>query len=70
MAENDEKEGWGNPDPFNQRSKFHYFRQGRSLCRKWGFYRGDVEQGQDDHSDNCGTCKKRKLVENATQDTE
>lgn len=61
--ENKIQEGWGNPEPYSSRSKFHYFREGRSLCRKWGFYFGDLEQGQDDHSDNCSACKKAKLQE-------
>lgn len=50
------REGWG----FPQRSqKAHYFTEdGRSLCGKWGFYHGDVEQGNDDSADNCTACKK------------
>jgi hypothetical protein len=56
-------EGWGNPEPFNSRSKFHYFRGGMSLCRKWGFYRGDLEQGNDEHWENCGKCQKSRLAE-------
>lgn len=57
------QEGWGNPDPYSLLSKFHYFRNGMSLCGKWGFFRGDVEQGQDDHSDNCTACKRKKIKE-------
>lgn len=50
------REGWG----FPQRSqKAHYFTEdGRSLCGKWGFYHGDVEQGNGDSADNCTACKK------------
>ena len=50
------KEGWGFP---RGSQKAHYFQEdGMSLCRKWGFYRGDKEQGNDDSPDNCIACKK------------
>lgn len=64
-------EGWGNPSPFDSRSKFHYFRKGMSLCRKWGIPVGQIalEQGNDDHSDNCAPCKRLKLRE-STQNSE
>jgi hypothetical protein len=56
------KEGWGFPGKSN---KAHYFIEGRSLCRKWGFYLGELEQGKDESPDNCAECKraltKRKL---------
>ena len=58
--------GWWNPQPFNARSKFHYIgKDGRSLCRKWHYLKGTIEEGQDEHSDNCATCKKKKLAMNA-----
>lgn len=55
--------GWGNPQPFSGRSKFHYYDEdGRSLCHKWARLGGqpEVEEGMDDHSDNCAECKRRK----------
>lgn len=49
--------GWGRPA---NATKWHYFPQdqGMSLCHKWGFYFGTVEQGSDDHPDNCAECKR------------
>lgn len=54
--------GWGNPDPYSTRSKFHYFTYfGMSLCHRWHRFAGkpDVEDDKDDHPDNCSTCKKK-----------
>lgn len=59
--------GWGNPRPFDSRSKFHYYGEdGRSLCGRYGRIAGqpEVEQGMDDHSDNCAECKRRKVALN------
>lgn len=55
------KEGWtwiiGSP-------KWHYMRDGYSLCRKWFLLRtGDLEQGNDTSSDNCKACMKKLLKE-------
>ena len=65
------KTGWWNPDPFRSTSKFHYVdKSGRSLCRKWGYIgRGLVEEGMDDHADNCAACKKAKLKLDANSTT-
>ena len=50
-------EGWGAP---GCSKKYHYFTaDGRSLCMKIGFYRGEREQGNDDSPDNCAECRKR-----------
>ena len=39
--------------------KWHYFRDGRSLCKKWMNLAGnEFEQGNDDSVDNCPTCRK------------
>lgn len=57
-----EKEtGWGNPSPFTGKSKFHFFQDGRSLCGKWMRFNGsfELEEGNDDHRDNCAACKKK-----------
>jgi len=49
--------GWGRPA---SSQKWHYFdRFGRSLCGRWGFYLGPVEQGKDAHLDNCTECRRR-----------
>lgn len=56
--------GWGNPKPFSTRSKFHYYGEdGRSLCGKWFRFAGqpEVEEGMDEHSDNCAECKRKKV---------
>ena len=58
--------GWWNPRPFSPVAKFHYLDgNGRSLCCKWagfGLTEDDVEEGDDDHKDNCAVCRKRKLA--------
>lgn len=55
--------GWWNPEPYKRRSKFHYVgTDGRSLCRRWGYIRGSIEEGQDNHSDNCAICRKKKAA--------
>lgn len=51
------EEGWGFP---RQSKKAHYFYDLTALCGKWGFYRGPLEKGNDDSSDNCSECKRRK----------
>ncbi len=50
------KEGWGFPGTYR---KAHYFVDGMSLCRKWCFYHGPLEQGEDDHPDNCVACMRK-----------
>lgn len=57
--------GWWNPSPFDSRSKFHYVGlDRRTLCGKWAFIgRGDIEDGQDEHPDNCATCRRKKLAQ-------
>jgi hypothetical protein len=54
--------GWWNPRPFAANAKFHYVGEdGRTLCGKWAYMGlGEVEEGQDDHKDNCAECKRRK----------
>lgn len=49
------KEGWGFP---GRSKKAHYFVDSMSLCRKWGFYYGSLEQGNDDSPDNCAACRR------------
>jgi hypothetical protein len=60
-----DRQGWGNPQPFSSKSKFHYFRDGRSLCGKWGDLFGlmELDDKNHNHSENCAQCKKRKLAE-------
>jgi len=48
-------EGWG----FPRSRKAHYFVDGMSLCNKYGFYRGSLEQGNDDSPDNCAACRRK-----------
>lgn len=52
-------EGWC--QPWKSR-KWHYFRNGRSLCGKWGFP-GRLTAGMDDSPDNCAVCKRKRLAE-------
>jgi len=49
------KEGWGFP---RLSKKAHYFVDTMALCRKWGFYTGPLEQGNDKSPDNCAACMK------------
>ena len=48
-------EGWGLP---GRSKKWHYFNGSFSLCKKWGFYFGSKELGNDDSEDNCKQCQK------------
>lgn len=61
--------GWWNPTPYSKRRRviFHYVAEdGRTLCRKWAYVGlGTLEEGNDDHWDNCSECKKKKLALNA-----
>lgn len=37
--------------------KWHYFRDGKSLCKKWMILSSkELEAGNPDHPDNCKTC--------------
>lgn len=64
--ENDKlsKTGWWNPSPFSMQRKvtFHYVTaDGRTLCCRWAYMgEGLVEEGKDDHKENCKTCVKKK----------
>ena len=49
-------QGWAFP---NGSRKAHWFDGSMSLCRKYGFYFGPVETGNDNSSDNCTECKRR-----------
>lgn len=43
---------------FNSR-KWHYFRNGRSVCGRYAILgAGDFEQGNDTSPDNCAQCRK------------
>jgi len=68
MSSQEIKEGWGfSPHLSN---KWHYFINGMSLCGKIGFFKGDLEQGNDDSTDNCTACKKalqRRRAKELTQ---
>lgn len=58
--------GWRNPRPMTLSSKFHYIDpSGRSLCGKWLRVGGTVEEGKDEHSDNCKECMRRKKKNDA-----
>lgn len=53
------KEGWGRNPNMN---KWHYFVEGAdmTLCRQWFvFIVPFLEQGKDDHPDNCAKCKRK-----------
>jgi len=56
------KEGWnwifGSP-------KWHYFRDGKSLCGKWMILgkNESAETGNDESKSNCKVCSRKKLKE-------
>lgn len=52
----DIKEGRGFP---GGSKKAHYFVDSMSLCRRWGFYYGSLEQGNDDSPDSCAACMRK-----------
>lgn len=55
------REGWN--WLFNS-SKWHYFREGRSLCGKWmTLGNPEYQQGNDNSPDNCAACKRKLLKE-------
>lgn len=45
--------------------KWHYFRDGKSLCRNWMLLRNPSEgfSGDMDSSDNCADCARRRAKE-------
>jgi hypothetical protein len=56
-----DEQGWWNPQPFSSRSKFHYVgSDGRSLCGKWLYFKGDLDNSKDDHPDNCAACQRKR----------
>lgn len=55
------KEGWYY---LSNSPKWHYFRDGRSLCGRWAtFAKEGFEQGNDGSPDNCMGCQKKLLKE-------
>lgn len=67
LDEKSKREGWGST-PLSR--KWHYFVNGMSLCGKIGFFKGELEQGNDDSNDNCTACKKALLRLRAKQKVE
>ena len=59
MAE--KKEGW----EYKYKSpKWHYFKNGQSICGKWMYLGDDLEKGNNNSPDNCKSCiKKLKALE-------
>lgn len=60
MANKEEiKEGWKHL--LNARN-WHYFRDGRSLCGRWGTFSDEgLELGNDNSPDNCKKCREKLL---------
>ena len=56
-------EGWGLIRPGDR--KAHYYRATMSLCRRVGFYRGDLEPDTSPGPDDCAACRKVLTRENA-----
>ena len=59
------KEGWG---WLHNSTKWHYFREGRSLCGKWMMLGSgdDLETGNYNSPDNCKGCKNKLAKEKET----
>ncbi|MFA5559935.1 MAG: hypothetical protein WDA59_10885 [Methanofastidiosum sp.] len=52
-----QKEGW---TWLSNSPKWHYFRNGQSLCGKWGLLGNhELEQGKNNSPDNCAICRKK-----------
>lgn len=55
--EDEKKEGW---KWLSNSPKWHYFREGRSLCGKFMcFSMSDLEQGNNESPENCKACRKK-----------
>ena len=51
--------GWWTPTPNRQNARFHYVDvDGVTLCKKWMVSGGHIEEGKDDHPDNCKECRR------------
>ena len=54
-------EGW---KPLMNSQKWHYFREGRSLCRKWMCLGdGELDPRTMKSPDNCAECYRRRMAE-------
>lgn len=69
------KTGWGNPSwdssyRSEARPEYHYFGpNGLSLCGRHGVgHTRELEEGRDDHSDNCPICMRKKLEMSAKEE--
>lgn len=65
----DEKHGWGKPTATAR--KYHYFGDDfRSLCGNYGWLgsRDELEDEYDDHSENCASCKRKRLAQKAKEE--
>jgi len=62
------KEGWTWLS--NANTKWHYFRNGESLCGRWMIFSvkdEDMHQGNDQSPDNCKACMKALQKEKANE---
>jgi hypothetical protein len=52
-------------------TKWHYFRNNRSLCGKWALWAvGELEQGNDNSPDNCVVCRRKLAKEKKDKENE
>lgn len=62
MSEELKKEGW---TLLLNATKWHYFRDKRSLCGKWMFFFSsdyvNFKQDNNESPDNCAICKRKRL---------
>jgi len=51
------KEGWGVIRPGDRRA--HYYRDSDSLCKRVGWYFGDLDADEFPSKDDCAACRKK-----------
>lgn len=49
------KEGW---NWLSNATKWHYFVEGRSLCRRWMCFGTDLKEDTGESPDDCAACRK------------
>ncbi len=66
MSKGKPKEGW---TWLTNSPKWHYFRDGRSLCNKFMLFgKHNFKQADNNRPDNCAMCKKKLDKERLTKD--
>ncbi len=65
------KTGWWTPTPNRRNAKFHYIADDAfSLCKRWIYINGYIEEGRDDHPNNCKPCRLALAQRRAKEEKE